>query len=205
MVSVENTLWKQLMDNGVFDDYYPQRLNACFHYLCCSSDITSNEEKSNKTSFSLKDLIQKGSFVFSYLSVDVGDKDSSFAIMDIFRSFDRSGRGSVFLEEFVLGILERLNVVRKDYSLLESIAEDLLSVESRCTELATLLEKGNTTSSKFFKFNLNLKSISNIIKIYIRNSKSQEHLSALDLPSLIKLVCFLSIRCSFDYRFVTFD
>jgi hypothetical protein len=135
-MSAETILWKQLMDNGVFDDYYPQRLNACFHYLCCFSDLTNNEEKNHqnsKTSFSLKDLIQKGSFVFSYLSVDVGDKDSSFAIMDIFRSFDRSGRGTVFLEEFVLGILERLNLVRKDYSLLESIAEDLLSVESRCT------------------------------------------------------------------------
>ncbi len=28
--------WKQMMDLGLFDDSYPQRLNAAFHYLSTS-------------------------------------------------------------------------------------------------------------------------------------------------------------------------
>ena len=107
--------------------------------------------------------------------------------MDIFRAFDRSGRGSVFLEEFVLGVLERLNSIKKDTALLESIAEDLLSIESRCTELAALLEKERSNnSSKFSKYNRNLKSLSNIIRSYIRSSKSTQYLSAMDVPSLVR-------------------
>lgn len=132
-------------------------------------------------------MIQKGPYIFTYLSIDV-DKDSSFAIMDIFRAFDRSGRGSVFLEEFVLGILERLNAIKKNTELLENIADDLLSIESRCTELATLLEKERTNNSnKFTNYNRNLKSLSNIIRPYIRSSKATQYLSALDVPGLIRI------------------
>jgi hypothetical protein len=132
----------------------------------------------------LKDLIQHGPYVFTYLSVDV-EKDSSFAMMEVFRTFDRSGRGNVFLEEFVLGILDRLNNIRKNADLLEAISEDLLSIESRSTELTTLLEKGNNNSPKFAKFNANLRSLSAIIRKYIRSSKT-EHLSALDSLGLIR-------------------
>lgn len=104
--------------------------------------------------------------------------------MEVFRTFDRSGRGNVFLEEFVVGVLDRLNNIRKNDTLLEAIAEDLLSVESRNTELATLLEKGNN-SPKFAKFNANLKSLATIIRSHIRSSKT-EHLSALDTFGLIR-------------------
>jgi hypothetical protein len=59
-------MWKGLMDSGVFDDYYPQRLNAAFHYLCLnipgeggSSSIedgflTYSGDNSVAISFSLK-------------------------------------------------------------------------------------------------------------------------------------------------------
>jgi hypothetical protein len=106
-------------------------------------------------------------------------------MMEVFRTFDRSGRGNVFLEEFVLGILDRLNNIRKNADLLEAISEDLLSIESRSTELTTLLEKGNNNSPKFAKFNANLRSLSAIIRKYIRSSKT-EHLSALDSLGLIR-------------------
>lgn len=29
----EHALWKRLIDMGIFDDFYPLRLNACFRYL----------------------------------------------------------------------------------------------------------------------------------------------------------------------------
>jgi hypothetical protein len=45
-LSKQALAWKQLMDNGVFDECYPQRLNAAFHYLC--------SENLDSTTFSLK-------------------------------------------------------------------------------------------------------------------------------------------------------
>jgi hypothetical protein len=129
--------------------------------------------------------------------------------MDAFRQFDRSGRGSVFLEEFVLGVLDRLLAIKQNGKLLESIAEDLLSVESRCIELAALIEKiagsnganptitahnipnnaSNSTTAhnnRFRRFTNNLKCIASIIRSNIRASKLQEHLSALDIPALVQ-------------------
>jgi hypothetical protein len=29
----EPAVWKKLIELGVFDEFYPQRLNACFRYL----------------------------------------------------------------------------------------------------------------------------------------------------------------------------
>lgn len=129
--------------------------------------------------------------------------------MDAFRQFDRSGRGSVFLEEFVLGVLDRLLAIKQNGKLLESIAEDLVSVESRCIELAALIEKiavsnganpaitphnipnhaNNSTAAqnhRFRRFTNNLKCIASIIRNNIRASKLQEHLSALDIPALVQ-------------------
>jgi hypothetical protein len=29
----EPAIWKKLIELGIFDEFYPQRLNACFRYL----------------------------------------------------------------------------------------------------------------------------------------------------------------------------
>jgi hypothetical protein len=225
-------MWRQMMDIGLFDESYPQRLNACFHYLCLQESTGSSSTGGNNggmaspfTSFSmigsstttghltftLKDLITKGSYIFSYLSIDV-ERDSSFATMDTFRLFDRSGRGNVHLEEFALGIIEKLHHLRRDQSLLLEIANDLLGVESRCTELATLLEKGSGSSlglglglslslsatqsqsqshpqplqQKFKKYDANLKALSHLIRSQIRAIKYHDNLSALDTKLLLR-------------------
>lgn len=57
----EHALWKRLIDMGIFDDFYPLRLNACFRYL----DVEKTQ------SFSLKVILP--TFVLlilsSYLSI----------------------------------------------------------------------------------------------------------------------------------------
>ena len=134
-------------------------------------------------------MIQKANYVFPYLSIDV-DTDSSFATMDTFRLFDRSGRGNIQLEDFVIGIIEKLNSLRKDVKLLEQIAEQLLQVESRCTELATLLEKGHQNSNysaKFLKYDANLKALSHLIRSQIRALKLQDNISAIQQDILIRI------------------
>lgn len=151
--------WLQLMETGVFDDCYPHRLNACFHYL-----------SEDQLTFTLKDFIQKAAYVFSYLSFDA-DKDSNFAAIDIFRNFDRSGTGNISLEDFLLGAIEHLYKVRRNASLLGDIADALLSIESRAIELSTLLEKGNNKNMKFAKFNSNLGAIASIIRADIKACK----------------------------------
>ncbi len=204
-------MWRQMMDIGLFDESYPQRLNACFHYLCFhedgkssggsssgngamspfasfSSGVGSSSSGNGHLTFTLKDLITKGSYIFTYLSIDV-ERDSSFATMDTFRLFDRSGRGTVHLEEFAIGIIEKLNLLRKDIDLLTIIANDLLEVESRCTELATLLEKGipnGPQTIKFKKYDSNLKALSHLIRSQIRAIKYHDNLSALDTKLLLR-------------------
>ena len=92
--------WKAMIDMGLFDDCFPQRVNASFRYL--------TQDSEDKFHFSLKDLADKGPFVFSYLSIK-DQSNSQFALMDVFRShFDRSACGQVDIENFAIGIIEKL-------------------------------------------------------------------------------------------------
>jgi hypothetical protein len=171
-------MWKKLIELGLFDESYAQRINASFQFLCPDS---------NSNSFSLKDLIHRGGSILTYLNLDV-EKDSNFAVMDLFRLFDRSGKGNVFVEDFVLGVIEKVNTLHEDSDALQSIAEHILQVESRCIELATLLEKGSLSNEHFVKFNVHLKAHSHIIRHFIRAMKTQHHhLSALDKDSLVHI------------------
>lgn len=131
MQSVGSETWGKLIGQNIFDDYYPHRINACFRYL----------DEDEQGVFSLKDLIQRGPFVFNYLCIDV-EEDSSFAIMDIFRSFDRSGRGNVNIEEFVIGIMDKIISLKENSELLEDIAQELIAVSPLVPELLAKLDKG---------------------------------------------------------------
>jgi hypothetical protein len=63
----ESELWQRMIELGLFDDAYPQRLNACFHYLSASeapapssstssSSLSIDQSAANKghENFSLK-------------------------------------------------------------------------------------------------------------------------------------------------------
>lgn len=98
--------WKAMIDLGLFDDCFPQRVNACFRYL--------TQDSEDKCRFHLKDLVEKGPFAFSYLGIK-GQKDAQHyeSIMDTFRSFfDRSACGQVDIENFALGNIEKLVQLR---------------------------------------------------------------------------------------------
>eukprot|EP01033_Poteriospumella_lacustris_P019171 gene19171-13847_t len=76
--SSHHAMWKKLIDMGLFDESYSQRINASFQFLCPDGDSNC---------FSLKDLIHRGTSILTFLNLDV-DKDSNFAVMDLFRLFD---------------------------------------------------------------------------------------------------------------------
>lgn len=186
------------MDSGLFDDSYSLRVSASFNFLASDANglsftlkvrlLTLLFNKSNLIAF-VQDIINKGNIILTYLSLDV-DKDSNFAVMDLFRIFDRSGKGHVVIEDFALGVIEKLHQLRDDYATLDAIAERLLAAESRCTELATLIEKGSS-SEHFAKFNLHLKAFALPIRAQIRLLKARDNLSALDLASLVGYVTSL--------------
>jgi hypothetical protein len=112
--------------------------------------------------------MQKGVFVFSYLSLDI-EHESTFAIMDIFRTFDRSGSGAVNIEEFVIGMIEKLYALYKNTVLLESIAEEVLSIENRSSELAARLDKDASASDKLVQFRIHLRSLLYLIRDRLRH------------------------------------
>lgn len=173
--SSHHMIWKKLIELALFDDSYPQRINASFHFLCPDAEVNT---------FTLKDLIHRGSSILLFLNLDV-DKDSNFAVMDLFRLFDRSGRGHVVMEDFVLGVVEKLHALMEDTDTLQSIATSMLLAESRCIELATLLEKGSN-AEQFHKFNIHLKAHSHPIRTRIRALKTKENMSALDREILVQ-------------------
>jgi hypothetical protein len=143
----------------------------------------------------------------SFLSIDV--EDNEFAVMDLFRLFDRSGKGTVPINDFVFGVIEKLNSTVNDISLLESVAGELLSLESRGLEFAALLEKANNNGNHPFanisKFRKNFKAFSSYICNAVRDLPDLENLSALDVHSLVQ--CFqvsvlLAIKESTDYFYI---
>ena len=175
-LSAEAQIWKRFIDIGVFDDSYPHRLNACFNLL-----------SSNNNYFSLKDLVQKGHLIFSYLSLNVEHgENNNFTGMDLFKSFDRSGGGQVTIEDFIVGIIEKLNALKNNKSLLENIADEVLSVECRCAELTNMLEKGSINGDNFPMFTSNLKALSYSIRTQIRQLKTKENMAAISTIDFIK-------------------
>lgn len=65
------------------------------------------------------------------------------------------------------------------------MALELLGIEPRCIELATLLEKSNKLKTS--KFDRNLKAFSFLIKNQIRFIKTEKNLTVLDTVELIKI------------------
>lgn len=121
--------------------------------------------------------MRKGSFVFSYLSIYV-EYDSTFAVMDVFTIFDRTGRGKVFIEDFVVGVMEKIFEVRNDSVLLEDIANELISclATPNAPDLLVKMEKGRLEESKVPKYITHLIALSYVIqkkiKEYHQDSKS---------------------------------
>ena len=120
--------WKKLMDNGLFEESYSQRVNACFQYLL-GSDVQC---------FGLRDFTDRGKFVITYLCVNHSLSETSFAIMDIFRRFDRKASGFISLENFVVGIIERLNRFLYDERIIDTIVFE--SIPSEAVPAAFLQE-----------------------------------------------------------------
>ena len=112
--------------------------------------------------------MQKGLFVFSYLGLDI-EQESTFAIMDIFRTFDRSGSGSVNIEEFAIGMIEKLYSLYKNTELLRRIADEVLAIENRSSELAARLDKEAVASDKLSQFRSHLKAVLYLIRDKLRN------------------------------------
>ena len=119
-----------------------------------------------------QDLIQKGYFVFSYLSIDV-EQDSNFAVMDLFRLFDRSGRGTVNIEEFVVGVVEKLLRLKRNSSLISSVVDELLSIETRPLELASKLDK--LMFEKLPVFRSSFKAFAYVVKARLKQLPMKTH------------------------------
>lgn len=107
--------WRRLLESGVFNGSYPHRISACFQFL----------DADNLGYFTLRDLTERGKFVFSSLSIPPS-QDTSFAVMDIFRTFDRSGTGRVHAEEFVVGIAQHVLRLSADAKLMDDVAAELM-------------------------------------------------------------------------------
>lgn len=151
-------------------------------------------------------MVKKGIDIFPYLSLEI-DQDNTLATMDLFRIFDKTGKGSVVLEEFILGIIEKkVELLKQHAHILQTISEQLINLESRCSELANLLEKGsnsstntlnsnqNTTSKPTAKlltlYNVHLKALNYLICPQIRAYKSQQpqqQLSSLNSSILLTI------------------
>lgn len=118
--------------------------------------------------------------------------------MDLFRIFDKSGRGYVTQEDFAIGIIIKIEELYYNKSLLESMALELLGVEPRCIELATLLEKNNKIKTS--KFERNLKAFSFLIKNQIRFIKTEKNLTVLDTVELIKIFEIVLLQVISDIK-----
>lgn len=112
--------------------------------------------------------------MLSVLSIEI-EHDSNFAVMDIFRCFDRTGRGSVYMLEFVLGVIDKIRALRKNL-VLEDIADELLKLEAVPSELANKLEKGifsaggNKLSASF---NTHMKAFSVYVRGILRSMSAR--------------------------------
>lgn len=111
--------------------------------------------------------------------------------MDLFRLFDRSGRGAVNIEEFVLGVVEKMAQLRKNTSTISSVVDELLNVETRPTELASKLEKMHY--EKLPAFRANFRAISYIVRSKLKQlpMKTNDHsvflLNRTNVPGYVHL------------------
>lgn len=111
--------------------------------------------------------------------------------MEAFRSFNRSGSGAVNIEEFVIGMVENLFTLYKNSAVLESIADEVLAVENRSSELATRLEKEALQSDKFVQFRSNLMSLLYLIRDKLRNPPKNANYAVNLTSDLLKRYLFL--------------
>lgn len=134
-------------------------------------------------------MIENGYFIFSYLSIDV-EEDSSFAVMDLFRLFDRSGRGTVNIKEFVTGIIEKLMSLRKNINVMNDISDELINLDTRPAELANKLDKmyqSNQNYEKMPAFRRNFKALASVFVTKLRKiqTKSNEN-SVLTTATVVR-------------------
>lgn len=112
--------------------------------------------------------------------------------MDLFRLFDRSGRGTVYIEEFVTGLVEKLNSLQTNTELISSIVDELLALETRPGELANKLEKLNQNFEKLPVFRVNFRALTysliSALKLCYQRSqeKSSSSVTVLTKPYLTR-------------------
>ena len=76
----------------------------------------------------------------------------------------------VTIEEFVIGIMEKIKILRDNNKLLENIADELLSIESGWNELLNKLEKDSKYFEKCLKFKRNFKAFMNSLKFKLKSN-----------------------------------
>lgn len=127
--------WRRLIESGAFDNCYPQRISACFEYLDADS----------LSFFTLKDLTERGKFVFSNLCI-AAPQGTSFAVMDFFRLFDRSGTGKVRVEDFVVGIVQYWLNISSNAKLMSEFSHEILQQLAFNGTAASILSSFNDTT-----------------------------------------------------------
>jgi hypothetical protein len=128
--------WQRLLELQLLHTY-SQKLNAAFECL----------NSSGRGEFTLKDITEKGKFVFEFLCLEV-DQDSSFSVMDTFRHFDRNSSRLVGVNAFVTGVVELLLQFSANMNKLQSIAMDLMpSGRQSVGELLLLIEADDCPAS----------------------------------------------------------
>ena len=96
MISTKNSssssIWKWgvLLQSGIFDGSFSQRINASFQYILSDEESCAvNDELAPKvdacSEFTIKDMIQKGLFIFQYLNVKVDETKSELFLLEFFR------------------------------------------------------------------------------------------------------------------------
>lgn len=115
-------------------------------------------------------MIEKGYYVFTYLGIDI-PKDSKFALMDLFRIFDKDGKGEVNIEQFAIGIIEKLYSLYHNTKLLEDISNEVLEIDNRSIELSARLEKEMNLVDKLALYKLHLRSYNQVIRDRLKLNK----------------------------------
>lgn len=105
--------------------------------------------------------------------------------MEAFRSFNRSGSGAVNIEEFVIGMVENLFTLYKNMTVLGGIAEEVLAIENRSSELAARLEKEAAESDKLVQFRSNLMSLLYLVRDKLRNPRKNANYAVNLTPDLL--------------------
>jgi hypothetical protein len=114
---MQNECWRHFIDRGMFDSTYALRVSSCFRYMCGSPDSSC---------FTLRDFADKGKLVIPYLCINLSTSETNFAIMDIFRRFDKSATGKIFIDDFVVGVMACINRCNVDDSYIRAIIRELM-------------------------------------------------------------------------------